>query len=152
MYEIGCWFAFLIWIGSLVWLVISLNSQLERNLNKAGFRLSWLTLSPKPMDNNHCKRGFLRKLGKFSVTAIPGLIGIFFSWLYVSYFVGAVLYSRFKDAGAPETIKEFRWRMRNTDMTFDEVVEGLALVSRSTTPIDQLKMDLRTEMVERGNA
>jgi len=151
MYEIGCSLAFLIWAGSLVWVVISLNSQMERNLNKAGFRLSWLTLRPKQMGNNHYKRSTFMKVGKFILIATPGFVGIFFSWLYVAFFIVEILYSRFKDAGAPQEIREFRWRMRNENLTFDEVAEGLALVSRVNIPIDELKKDLWSEMIDRGN-
>ena len=152
MYELGVGAAFCIWIGSLVWLVVSLNSQLERNFNKVGLRLSWLTLSPKPMSNNYRQRSFARKLSKSLIIFSLGFVGVLFSWLSVVFFIGSFIYSHLKDAGAPQEIKEFRWRMRNMDLTFDDVAQGLALVSGGKTSVEHLKRQLWDQMVERGNA
>ena len=152
MYEIGCGVAFFIWLGSLVMLLISINSQLERNLNKVGCRLSWLSLRPKPMDNNHHQRGFLRNAGKFLFIALWGFISIWFSWLYVAINIGSFAYFHLKDAGAPQSVKEFRWRMRNIDLTFDEIVQGMALASGNRVDPAHLAQQLREEMSDRGNA
>lgn len=152
MYEIGFGLAFLIWVGSLVWLVISLNSQLERNLNKVGLRLSWISLTPKPMGNNHRQRSFLRKSTKATLLLIAGFAGVLFSWLYVAMYVGSMVYSRLKDAGAPQAIKEFRWRMRNMDLSFDEIVSGLALVSGKEIATDEFKQQIWADLADRGNA
>jgi len=152
MYEIGCGVAFFIWLGWLARLLISINSQLERNLNKVGYRLSWLSLRPKPMDNNHRQRGFLRKAGKFIFVALLGTISIWFSWLYVAINIGGFAYFYLNDVGAPQNVKEFRWRMRNTDLTFDEIVQGMALVAGNKLDPMHLGQQLREEMIDRGNA
>lgn len=152
MYEAGFTLALLIWLGSLVWLIVSLNSQLERNLNKVGLRLSWISLTPKPMGNNHRQRSFLRKTIKAVLLLTAGFIGVLFSWLYVALYVGSMVYSRAKDAGAPQAIKEFRWRMRNMDLSFDEIVNGLALVSGKEVATDEFKGQIWADLVERGNA
>jgi hypothetical protein len=152
MYEFGVGVAFCIWIGSLIWLFISLNSQLERNLNKVGSRQSWLSLQPKPMDNNHYHRTIPTKLGKLAVIFFLGFIGILFSWLYVAWYMGTIAYSYLKDAGAPQAIREFRWRMRNLDLSFDEIVEGMVLAAGNKHSAEHLKQQIWEEMNERGNA
>lgn len=50
---------------------------------------------------------------------------IFLSWLYVLFVIGSYCYVFFKDVGAPQSVKEFRWKIRNIDMTFDQMIKEL---------------------------
>lgn len=125
MYESGLLVAFLLWLFSMVMLLVSVNSQFERNLNKIGQRLSWVTLTPIEIQPADLRRSMAVKVLRFFFIAAFGLFFVVFSWLYVVVWIGGFAYRKSKDAGAPQVIREFRWKLRNVDMTFDEVARGL---------------------------
>ena len=51
------------------------------------------------------------------------------SWLYVGYYAATVVYALAKDRGAPQVIREARWKMRHTDLSFDQLVKELMKTS-----------------------
>ena len=132
-YENGLIVSFLLYCFYVFNLLMTINSLAEKNLNKVGERYSWLTLKPKLMDSNDFDRPFIKKVGKFSLVIVWHGLFVFLSWLNVCINVGYFFYSRYKDSGAPQVVKEFRWKLRNLDMTFDEIclelikVKGLEL-------------------------
>lgn len=152
-YESGLGIAFILWLASIVITLVWINSRFEQNLNKIGQRLSWLTLNPKAMDAEEMKRSTLRKIFKFLFIVGIGLPGLLLSWLYVAWFVGSVVYKRTKDAGAPQAVREFRWKMKNTDMSFDQIVrEMMKLSDEDPTTFEKVRSDLVQEMTDRGFA
>jgi hypothetical protein len=130
---------------------VAINSRTNRNLQKIGQRLSWLTMTPKPMSAEEVSHSGLRKLMKFLLLYGTGLPFVLTSWLYVLYVVGLLIYRRSKDAGAPQAVREFRWKLRNTDMTFDQLVKELMKLSdRDPADFEQVKADLVRELHEQG--
>lgn len=121
-YENGLALAFMLWLASTVTAVVLINSRLERNLNKIGQRLSWFALVPKSMDAEEMQHSMFRKIFKFLFIVAIALPFVLLSWLYVVLFIGSFIYRRTKDAGAPQAVRDFRWKLRNVDMSFDEVV------------------------------
>jgi ABC-type multidrug transport system fused ATPase/permease subunit len=124
-YEVGLVFAFLLWLFGAINLLISINSTMERNLNRIGQRLSWLTLRPKPMEESDTRASLSGKIMKFLFINAFGLMFVLFSWGYVALFVGQFIYNHSKDAGAPQAVRELRWRMKNTEMTLDQIIKEL---------------------------
>lgn len=126
MYETGVLIAFLLWLASVVRLLVALNSQLERNLRRIGMRQSWLNLAPKPDEPDAWPSSLGAKAVKLAVLIVPGLLGVLLSWVSVAWYVGSFLYFRAKDAGAPQAIREFRWKLRNQDMSKEQIAEAYA--------------------------
>lgn len=120
-YESGCFVAFLMFAYGSFNVFVQINSRMEKNLNKIGMRSSWLTLSPKEMTSSTDNPTFLNKLLKFLLIAFVGLLFVFLSWLQVFLFIAGYLYKASKDAGAPSYVKEYRWKLKNVDMSFDVI-------------------------------
>lgn len=149
-YEGGLVVALLIWLFSTVMLIVSINSQFERNLNKIGLRLSWVTLESKPLDADDLCRSLVGKVFRFLLVVGIGFPFIFLSWLYVLFAVGFYIYKKSKDAGAPQSVKEFRWRLRNTDLTFDQLVKELMkLNGDDLAEFEEIRAQIISELQER---
>lgn len=150
-YETGLFIAFLLWLYNSVMIVVSVNSRLERNLNRMGQRLSWLTLTPKSMDPNDLSRTTLSKVLRYLFIVGIGLPFVLLSWLYVALAVGSILYRRAKDSGAPQVVREFRWKMRNADLTFDQLVKELMKVAEEdSSKFEEFRTNIVNELQERG--
>lgn len=146
-YETGVLLAFLLWLWSVISAIVSINSQMERNLNKIGQRLSWLTMTPKPVAPEEANRSWLKKVLKFLLLHGIGLPFILTSWLYVVYGVGMLLYRKSKDAGAPQAVREFRWKLRNTEMTFDQIVKEMMKASdQDPADFEKIKTEILQEL------
>jgi hypothetical protein len=150
-YETGLLVAFFIWLWGLAMMVLNVNSQMNRNLQKVGIRISWLTFSPKPMTKAEQVRPFWKHVLKFLLLAAIGIPFIFLSWLQVVIFIGTVLYKHSKDSGAPELVREFRWKLRNSDLTMDQVIRELMKVQEvPPDQFDQFKTEVIDDMIQRG--
>jgi hypothetical protein len=151
MYETGIGVAFLIWIFGGALLIASVNSRFERNLHKIGQRLSWLTLTPKPREPNDVNRPTWRSCGRFLFIVGLSLPLILLSWLYVLIWLCPLVYSKWQDMGAPASVREARWRMRNTDMTFDQIIRALMRAAEiDDAQYESYKGDLIRGVEERG--
>ena len=150
-YETGLLLAFLLWLWVTISAIVSINSRMNRNLQKIGQRLSWLTMSPKPMSPEEASHTTPRKVMKFLLLYGTGLPFVFTSWLYVLYVAVLLVYRKTKDSGAPQAVREFRWKLRNTDMTFDQLVKELMKVSdQDPSTFEKVKADLIQELHEQG--
>ena len=106
---------------------------------------------PKPMSAEEVHHTTIRKVMKFLLLYGTGLPFVLASWLYVAYVVGLLIYRKSKDSGAPQAVREFRWKLRNTDMTFDQLVKELMKVSdRDPDEFEKVKADLLRELDEQG--
>ena len=80
-----------------------------------------------------------------------GLPFVLLSWLYVALFVGTAAYNRIKDSGAPQAVRESRWKMKNVDMSFDQIVRELMKVSeQDPATFEKVRDDIAQEMADRG--
>lgn len=152
-YESGFSIALLLWLVGTVNVLVRINSRMERNLNKVGQRLSWATLTPKNMSAGDASRSTLGKVLRFVLIAALGLVSTFTSWLYVLLVVGFFAYSKSKDVGAPQSVKEFRWKLRNMDLSRDQVIKEMMKVSGQDELIfEDVRSELLQGMKERGLA
>ncbi len=150
-YENGLGIAFILWVVGNINVLVMINSKLQHNLNKIGDRLSWLTLTAKPMNEDDIKRSNLSRVFKFIFIAGIGLLSVLLSWLYVALFVGAFIYRRVKDAGAPQAIREFRWKMRNIDMSFDQLIKEIMKISdEDPANFETIRENTLQELKNRG--
>lgn len=150
-YEGGLLLALLLWIWNSALIVVSVNSTFERNLNKIGQRLSWLTLAPKPMSAEDESRSTLSKFGKYLLIVGIGFPFIFLSWLYVAMAVAMFIYQRTKDSGTPLAVRELRWKLRNADLSFDQLVKELMKVSdESHENFETFRENIVRELSENG--
>lgn len=153
MYELGVSIAFLLWCWQMVMIIVRANSQLERNLNRVGMRISWWTGQPVQAEPKELYRPFWRSVLSFLLVAIVGLISILLSWLHIVLVVGLAAYAWSKDSGAPSAVKEFRWRLKNRELSIDEYVRG-AMSAQDVPPeqFDQQRIALVEMLRARGFA
>jgi len=128
-YENGVFVASFIFIYSIIALIVQLNSQMERNLNKVGLRRSWMTRQPKPLEQKYIDRPFYRKILKFLFFIIFQLASVLLSWLGVLLTACMMAYAWSKDYGTPSEVKAFRWKMRNRDMPFEDIVKEMEIMA-----------------------
>lgn len=128
MYEAGIAVAFCMWVYLTAMIVVRANSRLARNLRKVGYRQSWATGAPEPMSPKDVARSPLRSIAKFVLIGLIGLPFTLLSWLYVALVVAQFIYARAKDFGAPPVVKEYRWKLRNLDLSTDDIVRQMMKV------------------------
>lgn len=130
MYEQGIVIALLLWLYTTVVMIIKKNSLMEKNLNRIGKTISIAGTGIK--DIKYPKDSIGKSVAKHTLMASIGLFLTLFSWGYVLLVGGTLIYTFMKDIGVPQSIKEWRWKLKNLDMTFDELIkeilkqEGLA--------------------------
>lgn len=123
MYEMGMGVALLLWLYSVIMYIVNANSLMARNLRKIGKRIS---LTGNTVDIIYPESSKMVTVLKFfMVYFVFGLPLIVFSWVYVALIGGGILYAWQKNLGEPKEIKEYRWRMKNVDMSFDEIIRAL---------------------------
>lgn len=119
-YWSGVGVAFLLWVLHSIRLILVLNSQLSRNLKKVGKRISYSSQRVVDLENEH--QSFGTKLGKFLIVIFVGLPFVLTSWLYVIYLIGVIVWIQYVNLTAPQSVKEFRWKMKHMDVPFDMIV------------------------------
>lgn len=150
-YETGIFFALLLWLYNAVMIVVSVNSRLERNLNRMGQRLSWFTLMPKPLEPEDLSRSTTSKVLRYLLVVGIGLPFVLLSWLNVALAIATILYRRAKDSGAPQAVREFRWKLRNTDLSFDQLVkESMKAAEEDPSKFEEFRASIVNELEERG--
>ena len=61
------------------------------------------------------------------------------------------MFWRVKDSGAPQVVREFRWKMRNADLTFDQMMKELMKVSdEDPATFDTFRENYVRDMRARG--
>lgn len=151
MYETGIAIAFILWSVNMVVVIASVHSTFERNLNKIGMRLSWVDMTPKKMTTYDVNQSWILKLAKILSILGLGLAGVMLSWLTVVVQVGLFLYARMKDLGAPQAVKNYRWKMKNIDMSFDQiVVEIMKITDQAPESFNKVRDQIRQELAQRG--
>jgi len=149
MYELGLLVALLIWLYSSVAILLRVNSQFERNLNKIGQRLSWTTGKIVHLDS--AKQTFWRKFCKYLLIVFTGLVFVLLSWGYVAMAVMSFMYIFSKDIGVPQSVKEFRWKLRNRNLSFDDIVkETMLAAGQPLHNFEDAKGAILSDLEERG--
>lgn len=123
MYETGILAALVLWLYSTVSMFIRKNSMMEKNLNRIGRQISITGLGVSDM--KYPKEAAGKTFAKQALIAALGLLFVLSSWLYVVISGGMIAYALFKDLGVPQSIKEWRWKLKNLDMTFDEMIKEI---------------------------
>lgn len=123
-YELGVFWAFIIWLIETSRLVFSLNSQLNRNLRKVGCKIRWAGGQPRMMEQDEINPTRIKVITKSSLYLLWGMISIALSWLFVIYSTVRHIKSfcsYYFDT--PEVVKIQRFKMKNIDMSFDEILK-----------------------------
>lgn len=131
MYETGVFVAFLIWIYNTIMLIVNANSLLARNLSKVDMRLSWSTGQPVPAGD---RAGVGWRVISAAMLAVVGLVGILLSWVSVAWSAGALIYKRSKSSGMPAAVKELRWKLRNVDMSREQIEAAFETAQAAIVP------------------
>jgi len=150
-YETGIVYAFLMWLFHSIRLIFVLNSQLNRNLNKIGQRLSYMSQRAVRMDESDATKTFASKLGKYLLVVFLGLPFILTSWLYVAYVVFVYAQMMWQTLTAPPSVKEFRWKAKHTDMTFDMLIkETMKITNEDPSTFEAFKQRMIDDLREQG--
>ena len=123
MYEQGIVIALLLWLYTTVVMIVKKNSLMEKNLNRIGKTISIAGTGIK--DIKYPKDSIGKSVAKHTLMAFIGLFLTLFSWGYVLLVGGTLIYTFMKDIGVPQSIKEWRWKLKNLDMTFDELIKEI---------------------------
>jgi len=152
MYETGFGLALLLWVvGNALWIAERLSLR-NRNLRKLGLRLS-LTGEVTPMNSYDANRAFWVRALKFCLFSFVGLLCTLTSWLYVAMYLGGMAWRWSKQAGAPAANKEFIWRLRNIDMSVDELIrQSMKVNGRPEEEFEVVRRDVLRDLEERGLA
>ena len=122
-YELGVFWASIIWFIGTSRLFLSLNSQFNRNIRKVGFRLKWSTGLPTMMEYIELQPSKIYTSLKIFAFFIIGCFCVFLSWFYVIYSSFTWIRTFYKNNyNIPEVIKVARFKLENSDMDFDEVL------------------------------
>lgn len=149
MYEIGVFVALAIVLIRFIYAFLKLNSKLSKNLELIGRRLSYFSLEAKAITLSYRNQGIVLKILKFLIIwlFLP-LILIFLSWLYVVYLIGIHLYQLIQTLGVPNDIKEYRWKINNLDLSFDQMVElTYKLVNHGDMTLEQFKNSINESLM-----
>jgi len=150
-YWTGLGIAFLLWLFHAARLLALLNSQLNRNLNKIGRRISYMSQASVPMDWSEAHASWWSKAGKFMLVVGLGLPFVFASWLYVAYIVSIALWGIYTNASAPQAIREVRWKMKHMDLSFDQLVrESIKVTDEDPSNFEKHKQAVIESMRENG--
>lgn len=152
MYEAGVVVALALWIAKVVFVFVQLNSVQQRNLNKVGKRLSWLTLTAKPLKKSDIDASITLKVFKFFIIwlVIPFFL-IFTSWVYVFFFLAGMIYSFYRNIGKPQAVKEFQWKLKNMDLSFDQIIDGFSQIAGlSVEDAAEAKAHIKEQMKRDG--
>ena len=152
MYIAGVVVALALWITKVVFVFVQLNSVQQRNLNKIGKRLSWLTLTAKPLKKSDIDASITLKVFKFFIIwlVVPFFL-IFTSWVYVFFVLAGVIYSFYRNMGKPQAVKEFQWKLKNMDLSFDQIVDGFSQIAGlSLEDATEAKAHIKEQMKRDG--
>lgn len=140
-YENGLIVAWLMWLANIIISIIRANSMMQKNLKKIGKRIGYLGIVDI---ENERKSPYKRFLIFFTLNILIPFPFIFFSWITVFLGVAIYIYSFNKDIGAPQNIKEFRWKLKNIDMTFDQIIRELMILDkRDPEDFEDVKKELQ---------
>lgn len=123
MYETGVGVALLVWLASQVFGVVERMSIKARNLRRFGMKVSALG-ELQPITENDAKRHWAVRLLVHAGVALIGLLSTLLSWVYVAFYVGNLAWIWSKQVGAPAEVREFRWRLKNIDMSLDDLIRA----------------------------
>ena len=102
------------------------------------------------MDAENTNRSTLSKVMKFFLITGIGLPFVLLSWLRVAMLIGTFAYRRIKDIDAPQIIRELRWKLRNIDMSFDQLTKELTNASeQDSANFEIFRNDLIQELKDR---
>lgn len=145
-YENGLLLAFFIWVFGVIRVVILSNSRAQKNLKLIGKRMSYNL--GVIVDYDYKKEPVYWVVLKFIfLHVLLSLPFVFLSWVYVIYVLGIYSYVFLKDIGAPQSIKEFRWKLRNTDMTFDQIIKEVMKISdQNPEDFEKVRDEIKEEV------
>lgn len=150
-YFSGVVIASLIWVYRVMYSIVLITSQMERNLNKMGQRLSWATLRPTRLDKSDLNRPWWSSMARFTLIHGIELPFVFLSWLIVLITGGMYGYQISKDAGAPQAIREFRWKLRNVDLSLDDLVRhSMQIAGQPESMFDEIRAAMMDDLRDRG--
>ncbi|MDM1720525.1 hypothetical protein [Acinetobacter towneri] len=149
-YENGLILALLMWIWGFISVIIRTNSQMSRNLKKIGKKISWFDLSLKDITYRDAKISPIKKIAFFALWfVILPFPFIFTSWVYVFASTFLFVYRVKKNFGMPQSYKEFQWKLKNIDMSFDEIIKEMMLATnQDMSKLEDVKEEIRLSMQE----
>lgn len=140
LYEIGVYLSLFYWLYQSIFLIILINSQMEKNLNKVYQRLSWSTFRVKQIEKyEELHPHIFKTIMKYIFIVSLKLLFIFFSWVYLFYVFVNTMFNRYKQDGEPEVMKTFRWRMRNSNLSYEQILQELYKIELTNNSFDDFK-------------
>lgn len=146
-YELGVFFALLFWFFHMTMIVVRANSLLAKNLKKLGMRISWINGRPQPISYTEESRSFLSVFFRYALLAIFTLPIILLSWVYVLLVIADSIYRLTKNIGEPIARRELKWKFRNVDMSFDQIIiESMKANGEEIKDIEEIRQEFLREI------
>jgi hypothetical protein len=115
-YEIGAAVSLLWSVGGLAYNLLSRLTTMHQNMRCAGYRKSWVTGAYKNADAGSGK-------WELPLWVVVTVVGAALSWLGLAVSVSILLYSLAKDFGAPASVREFNWRLKNSLLPLPDLMQ-----------------------------
>lgn len=103
------------------------------------------------MDSDDLSRSTVSKILRYLLIVGISLPFVLLGWLNVALAIATIIYRRAKDSGAPQAVREFRWKMKNADLTFDQLVKEMMKISEDdSSKFEEFRTTIVNELEERG--
>jgi len=124
LYLVGVLIMLIYWVFQSIWLIILINSMYEKNLNKIYQRISWSTYRIKLIESlDELRTPKYKKIFKYILVISISFLSVFLSWITVFFTIIGIYFIHYKSLGRPECVKNYHWKLKNIDMTYDKIIE-----------------------------
>jgi hypothetical protein len=161
-YLYGLCASVLIWAANVAKLLYRPKSLRERNLHRIGLRTSRVSTQLKFLYGSDLSQSRSITLAIFWAIVLGEMLLLLGSWLYVAWWAAWRVRTFANDYSPPREVMDYRWKLRNMDMPFDQHVresikanggdlskfaeihsDTLALMRRHGLKIDATGMNVR---------
>ncbi len=140
-YFLGVIIALLFETFHSIKLIRELNSRHATNFRRAGYRISWMTQEGKVIGPRYYKFDPYFVFMKSIAFLVTQIIESLLSWITVILHIRGWLNFREAQKEMPAALKELRWRIRNMDLTGEEVIRTMVQISAAGRGWDLAKTE-----------
>lgn len=122
------------------------HTQIDRNLRRVGMCVSWATGKPRLLTHKDRARSWIGSCLRYLLVVGFQLPFVLLSWVQVAWWGAIYLRALLNDRGRPSELREFEWRLRNVDMSFEQLAREFHMMQRplgqQKTPYSEFRDDL----------
>ena len=123
LYWLGVYVSFFMTVNHAITLTYYLNAPIERNLRLINCRVSWMTLSAKPIDEYDINK--VKGFPKAALWVVWMTLFSFLSWLNLIFWTFTFLKAIIEKFTAPKEVRDARWRLWHLELSTEEICAQL---------------------------